>query len=53
MSHLCPPGQEGKGCGGLMPVATGNSEGNAVGSNGAREQHCSPTGTMPMPRAAS
>lgn len=45
MSSLCPHGQEGRGCGGLSPVAAGNSEGNAVGGNGAREQRRSPTGS--------
>lgn len=38
MSHLCPHGWKGKGCGGLMPVAAGNGKGNAMGGSGAGEQ---------------
>lgn len=45
MSCLCPHGWEGKGCGGLTPVAAGNGKGNAMGGSGAGEQHCSPMGS--------
>lgn len=45
MSCLCPHGRQGRGCGGLTPVAAGNSEGNVVGGTGAQEQCCSPTGS--------
>lgn len=38
MSHLCPHGWEGRGCERLVSVAAGNSEGKAMGGNGAGEQ---------------